>query len=262
MTPGTLSEYVPRSWFHPKGIYKVVADLMPRLPDVSGCLFLTFTIDPLNFSGPESAFEHSRALLRKLFYKLRRGVEWEDKRFKIDSPYCVKVEFHENGWPHFHVIFLTKHFLPGPLLNELWGLGRTNVKRISNKKFHYLLKYVAKGGDVPEWVLARPRIRIFQTSRGFYAVPRESSPNKQNPKEPVKKRQNKATIGERLENWRRVARFQYGASRCRSVYLRVPFSEMLGEIALPVARDGRYLGLGQIRITSGEEFFQLEQYIL
>src|ERR1022692_1203346 len=138
-----------------------------RLPDVSGMLFLTFTLDPKNFADEEAAFEESRAWLRKVFYQLRHGVEFEGKTFVIDAPFCIKVEFHESGWVHFHAIFLTRRFLPKALLFDLWGLGWVKVQRISNKDFHYILKYVTKPGDLPTWVLKRKRLRVFQTTKGF-----------------------------------------------------------------------------------------------
>lgn len=119
----TIKEYVPASWFHPLGIYKVLARLWDRLPDVGGKLFLTLTLDPKLFGSEESAFEYSRQRLRKVFFKLRHGVEHEGKTYTIDAPYCVKVEFHESGWVHYHVIFLTRRYLPKELLAELWGYG-------------------------------------------------------------------------------------------------------------------------------------------
>jgi hypothetical protein len=76
---GILSEYVPPSWFHPKGIFKVVSRLWDRLPDIEGSLFLTFTLDPSNFEGPADGFHVARKRIRKLFYKLRKGVTWEGK---------------------------------------------------------------------------------------------------------------------------------------------------------------------------------------
>jgi hypothetical protein len=141
-----LREYIPASWFHPIGIKKVLRRLEPLLPDVHGKLFLTFTLARETCCGdPEAAFEHARARLRKVFFKLRHGVEWNGKTYNIDAPYCVKVEFHEDGWAHFHVVFLTSRYLPGTLLNELWGLGRCNVQRIKAQgEFRYLLKYVCK----------------------------------------------------------------------------------------------------------------------
>lgn len=55
----TIKEYVPASWFHPVGVFKVLARIWDRLPDVSGTLFLTFTLDPKNYANEETAFEHS-----------------------------------------------------------------------------------------------------------------------------------------------------------------------------------------------------------
>lgn len=264
MIPGVLYEYIPKSWFHPKGIYKVVADILPRLPDVSGSLFLTFTVNPLLFSCPESAFDYSRGQLRKLFFELRNGVEWEGKTYKMDAPYCVKVEFHRSGWAHFHVIFLTKRFLPGGLLNELWGIGRTNVKRITNEDFHYLLKYVCKSGDIPEWVLRRKRIRIFQTSRGFYAVPRKKYAKKEEEVEEDgegEEQEPEKTIGERIESWAHKATFKDEADHFRQVLLKIPFREMLGEIVLVLARLGLYLGRGKIQLNKPEHVACLTTYI-
>ena len=173
---GVLREFNPVSWFHPRGIYRVLGRLNSRLPDVGGKLFLTFTFNPLLYADPLTAFEHGRDRLRRIFFRLRRGVTWDGKRYVINSPYAVKVEFHRNGWAHFHVVFLTRSYLPGGLLNELWGLGRTNVRRINNHKFRYLLKYVTKGGGLPEWVLGRSRLRIFQSSKGFLTAAASKPP--------------------------------------------------------------------------------------
>ena len=140
----TIKEFIPASWFHPVGIFKVLARFWDRLPDVSGKLFLTFTLDPKNYADEETAFEDSRQWLRKVFYQLRQGIEHEGKVYVIDAPYCIKVEFHESGWVHYHVIFLTHRFLPKELLAALWDRGWVKVQRITNQDFHYLLKYVTK----------------------------------------------------------------------------------------------------------------------
>ena len=115
------SGYVPESWFHPIGIHKVVRKIEERLPKISGNLFITLTLDPALFAGPEAGFNRARDRIRRLFHKLRKGVNWEGKRIQLKAAYCVKLEFHESGWPHFHILFLTRRFLPGPLLNHLWG---------------------------------------------------------------------------------------------------------------------------------------------
>src|SRR5476649_1622497 len=87
----TIKEFIPASWFHPVGIFKVLARFWDRLPDVGGKLFLTFTLDPKNYASEEIAFEDSRQWLRKIFFKLRRGVDHEGKTYVIDAPYCIKV---------------------------------------------------------------------------------------------------------------------------------------------------------------------------
>lgn len=259
---GELRPFIPPSWFHEKGIHKVLKKLEPRLPDVSGKLFLTFTTDPKLFKDAESAFECSRDKLRKLFYRLRKGVEWEGKRYRIDAPYCVKVEFHENGWAHYHVIFLTRRFLPGPLLNHLWDYGRTNVARISQDEFRYLLKYVTKAASLPDWVLNRGRLRVFQSSRGFLK-PIETKPK---PTEQVKlvdvpKRKQTSTLGERLEKWQHKGLLRIGESYSALQFKR-PFSEVVGDEILFAAEQGRYLGNLTIQFTNLQQIEPLSDQIL
>ena len=82
---------MPASWFHPVGIYKVLARLWDRLPDVSGKLFLTFTLDPKNYANEETAFEDSREWLRKVFFQLRHGVKHEGKTYTINT-YADSIE--------------------------------------------------------------------------------------------------------------------------------------------------------------------------
>ncbi|WOO42363.1 rolling circle replication-associated protein [Rubellicoccus peritrichatus] len=245
----TLGPFYPESWFHPIGALKLKKKLMAKLPDVSGCLFLTFTVNPNEYANPESAYNISRQKLRKLFYSLRNGVNWNGKHFKLNSPYFVKTEFHKNGFAHFHVVFLTKRFLPGILLNQLWKLGRTNVKRISNKDFHYLLKYVVKNNDLPEWVKNRNRIRIIQSSHGFYSKLAEIAKRNLIPKVFPRKRRKKNTIGERIEIWRHKAVFRKG-KRAWTVNLSKPFFEILSEVILPLAHADQYLGEWTIQILN------------
>ncbi len=254
-----LRPYIPTSWFHEKGIYKVLARLEPRLPDVSGKLFLTFTTDPKLFKDAESAFEHGRDRLRKIFYRLRKGVEWEGKRYRIDAPYCVKVEFHENGWAHYHVIFLTRRFLPGPLLNHLWDFGRTNVARISQDEFRYLLKYVTKSGNLPDWILKRGRLRVFQSSKGFLKpVEPKPTPPELSDLVDVPKRRQTSTLGERLERWRCKGLMRLGEAYSVITFNR-SFTEVMGSEILHAAQDGRYLGNLTVQFTELQQIDQFSQ---
>jgi hypothetical protein len=257
---GLLCAYTPISWHHEKGIIKVVRRLLPRLPDVSGMLFKTYTLDHNLFSGPASAFEIARKKIRKLYARLRKGILWKGKHYKIDARYCVKVEFHadEDGWPHFHIIQLTRRFIPGDLLNHLWGLGRVNVERINNDEFRYLLKYTTKGIGYPAWVLSRNRIRIFQSSRGFLK-PREARKKTEAEKALPKPKRKRAsdTIGARIDRWARTALLN--ENDCyRTLMLLRPFQQLFDELVHSIAEDDRYLGLGLIKLNHIRELLPWE----
>jgi hypothetical protein len=250
---GILKPYTPTSWFHPVGVHKVLNRFRDRLPDVGGSLFLTLTVDPKLFADAASAYDRTRDDLRRLFFKLRRGVEHEGKLWVIDAPYCVKTEFHENGWAHYHVVFLTRRFLAAELLAKLWGNGRVNVQRIKADQFSYLLKYVTKAGDLPDWVKSRKRIRVFQTSRGFLS-PADQSKTKRRAALPAKPHRARAsyTIEERHARWERMAVLVHG-THIRQVLFTEPFRELFGRVVLPIARVGRYRGNGEITIKPTEE---------
>lgn len=245
----TIKEFVPASWFHPVGIYQVLARIWDRLPDVGGKLFLTFTLDPKFYANEEAAFEDSRNWLRKVFFQLRHGVEHEGKIYTINAPYCVKVEFHESGWVHYHAIFLTRRFLPKELLAELWGLGWVTVQRITNEDFHYLLKYVTKPDDLPEWVKNRKRLRVFQTTKGFL---KPSSKPKRSPKNDLDARSPKEhrasyTMNERFWRWACMGVIRLNGM-ARTVRFRMPYREIFDHLVLSAALDGRYKGSGEIII--------------
>jgi len=249
----TIKEFIPASWFHRVGIYKVLGRILDRLPDVSGKLFLTFTLNPKLYANEESAFEDSRGRLRKLFFQLRHGVEYEGKIYTIDAPYCVKVEFHESGWVHYHVIFLTRRFLPKELLAELWGLGWVKVQRITNADFHYLLKYVTKPEDLPEWLKKRKRLRVFQTTKGFLKTPPQ---RKRAPKiefDPLRPKELRAsyTIEERFSRWACMGVIRLNGM-ARTMRFRVPYRDIFDHLVLSAALDGRYKGSGEIIIPRKE----------
>ena len=263
MSETVLKEYIPTSWFHPKGVYKVNQRLKSRLPNVNGCLFATLTLDRNhyieNWINPNEAFEESRYKIRKVFYKLRKGVNWEGKHFKIKAPYCVKVEFHDDdeGWPHFHIIWKTKRFVPCDLIEKLWGLGRINVKRITNSEFNYILKYVCKSGRIPNWVKRRSQIRIFQSSKGFL-----QSLDKKKPvsKTTTSSLQRTSNIRQRLNKWKSqglVIRYDnLGQTSFKQVLLKDEFRILLDRLVYSIAQDGRYLGDGKIKINKLGDYNQ------
>ena len=247
----TIKEFIPASWFHPVGIYKVLARFWGRLPDVSGKLFLTFTLDTKNYANEENAFADSRDWLRKLFFQLRHGVEHEGKVYVIAAPYCIKVEFHESGWVHYHAIFLTRRFLPKELLAELWDRGWVTVQRITTTDFHYLLKYLSKPDDSPEWVKKRKRLRVFQTTKGFLKPAAETKPAL--PKSvlaALKPKRHRAsyTIEERFWRWACMAVIRQNG-HALTVKFQMPYRDIFDHLVLAAALDGRYKGSGEIIIN-------------
>ena len=244
----TIKEFIPTSWFHPVGIFKVLARFWDRLPDVGGKLFLTFTLDPKNYTDEETAFEDSRDWLRKIFFQLRHGIKHEGKLYVIDAPYCIKVEFHESGWVHYHAIFLTRRFLPKELLAELWDRGWVTVQRITTQDFHYLLKYVTKPADLPVWVLKRKRLRVFQTTKGFLK-PLPPEPKTISLKEPIKRAS--YTMDERFWRWACMAVIRQNGN-ARTIRFRVPYREIFDQLILSAALAGRYTGSGEIIIDRKE----------
>lgn len=248
----TIKEFIPPSWFHPLGIFKVLARFWDRLPDVSGKLFLTLTLDPKSFADEETAFEESRDWMRKIFYQLRQGVEHEGKTYLIDAPYCVKVEFHESGWVHYHVIFLTRRFLPKELLAELWGLGWVKVQRISNSDFRYLLKYVTKLDELPAWVRKRRRLRVFQTTKGFLKpLPKKETVISLVDELKPKRKRASYTMDERFWRWACMAVIRQ-SGQARTVRFQIPYREIFDHLVLAAALDGRYKGSGEIIINRKE----------
>lgn len=195
-----------------------------------------------------------------MFFALRKGIPHLERTFRIDAPYLTKVEFHKSGFAHFHVIFKTRSYLPPKVINRLWGLGRVNVKRIRTRGLEYLLKYVTKGENLPDWVKDRKRIRITQPSRGFYlktAAPKNGAKEEQKTEDSKKGRSSESTIGERIARWRRTAVLRIDG-RYTTLILTRPFFEILAEIIYPIARSYRYLGNWVVRFDQISDLLDWE----
>lgn len=190
-----LCPHAPHSWWHELGRPKMVRRLEARgFPNLFGWLFVTLTIDPELFDGPADAFVRGRDRIRRAVARLRA-------RYGIKR-YFVKFELTEAGWPHWHLGLECRDHIDNEHLFEAWGLGFTSIKRVKKPRdFRYLFKYVTKdthGEGVPDWVLDFPRrIRVFQTSPGFFGEPSKaskSSAETEQEKEPV-------TLRDRWREW-------------------------------------------------------------
>ena len=78
--------------------------------------FVTCTINQDLFSGPEDALRwvQTGGVVSEFVRVLRRAGVLLDKR------YASFMEFQENGWPHWHLIF-DAQFVPFDLLCEAWA---------------------------------------------------------------------------------------------------------------------------------------------
>ena len=154
---------------------------------------------------------------------------------------------------HYHAIFLTRRFLPKELLAELWGLGWVKIQRITNKDFHYLLKYVTKPDDLPKWVKDRKRLRVFQTTKGFLkpsTEPKRSSGPDLDESKPKLVRAS-YTMEERFRRWECMGVIRLNGM-ARTMRFRMPYREIFDHLVLSAALDGRYKGSGEIIINRKE----------
>ena len=168
-----LCPYVPHSWWHDLGRSRMVKRLEAKgFPNMWGWLFVTVTINPDGYESPDAAYEAGSDRLRRMIHALREAGYGIKRWF-------WKLELHENEFPHWHLGLDCREFISNEEVSEAWGLGFTKTLRVQKERdFRYLFKYVTKAGDaVPDWVLDYGRrIRVFQTSRGFYAAQSPSRP--------------------------------------------------------------------------------------
>jgi hypothetical protein len=164
-------------------------------PQLWGWLFVTLTIDPERFATPEEAFDAGSDRIRRTVSALRASG-YEIRR------YFFKFELHASGWPHWHLGFDCQDYIANEQLEDAWSLGFTSIKRVKKSRdFRYLFKYVVKdNGEIPDWVLDYPkRIRVFQTSIGFFGQPQGQAACEPVTSEPKPKR----TLRDRFEGWSR-----------------------------------------------------------
>ena len=156
-------------------------------------------------------------------------------------------------------MFLTRRFLPHGLVNELWGLGWTDVRRIQSDEFQYILKYVTKAQDLPKWVLHKKRIRVFQSSRGFLLPIQPKPMDSPEPElKPRKRRAKETSIGDRLERWSEMGKFENERGIVQPVRFKCAFRKIFDHLILDIAQDGRYMGNGKIEIRETKEILLWE----
>lgn len=207
-----LRPYAPPSFWTTQGAWAKRRQLEKKgFPeDLRNWRFVTLTLDPKQYPDAQLGWMLGKRMLRQFVYLLKK--EYGVRRW------CWKLEFHEPDecgrvYPHWHLLFDYKARIDKDVIAKLWGKGRTQVKRIESDGFEYLFKYATKAIDcIPDWILNRTNVRLFQTSKGFFPAgsvakkPKEPSP-RQLSDDPAEDTQNynpnTETIGERLKRWSR-----------------------------------------------------------
>lgn len=238
----------PANFITPLGAWKKRKQIEKKgLPNFRNARFITLTVDhDMAEHNPEIAYNTGKRYLRQFMYELRilLGVTEEQ------CPHCWKLEFHANGWPHWHLIFLYRKKLPYELVDAAWRLGRTETQRISKNDFGYLFKYVTKGGaDLPGYILNRKSVRFWQTSKHFHprttempqASPRQAPPKvalETEKRDKKKYLRRESTLGERVSRWLRTVSIAVG-SRVAIVEL-ASVARLIRRAAFQIAEELEY----------------------
>lgn len=228
-----LAEHIPASWWHPQGRRKMVQRIEARgMPWLKDWLFVTLTVDPKLFESPRDAYDTAKDRVRRVIHELRaRG--YEIRR------YAAKLELQGNGFPHWHLLVDTRAFIADAEVREVWGYGICQVKRIKPQKWQYLFKYVVKEShDVPQWVLDYPRrIRVFQTSVGFYDKPAPQRAKKESAPDDCAQSREPETLAQKFLRWAHTA--QVRARRAIQCVGTVTLRRSFHEIILEHVASGR-----------------------
>ncbi|MBL4884185.1 MAG: hypothetical protein JKY95_06590 [Planctomycetaceae bacterium] len=164
----------------------------------------TFTIDPLLFDAPATAFEYVRK--KRSISELVRALKKEE--YLISKRYFYVLEWQKNTeMPHWHLLLETRH-LPFDFVCMIWNRNRPkemglpegdrpgfgsvrfsaprfqNNKHAANYATKYLIKHPKHG--YPDWVLdLKGRVPRYGTSRGFWQTTKKTrkTSNRFNPSE-------------------------------------------------------------------------------
>jgi hypothetical protein len=147
-TPGSEAihtrAYAAPNWLTASGVLRKRKLIEAKgLPSFNKWRFITLTIDRQKFpEGPLSAFVAGRDNMRRFMTRARTAELWD-----ISHKWCWKLEFQEDGWPHWHLLVgrttkMTEHELQE--VERLWGLGITNTEMVQDDDFRYSFKYAFK----------------------------------------------------------------------------------------------------------------------
>lgn len=220
-----LHAYASEGWWTAEGARLKVRRLQRAgLPDFTDWRFVTLTMATRSLS-PHAAYILGKSRLRRFLVRFRKAI---GRRFL----WCWKLEFHEDGYAHWHLLIEYTKRLPREILEDLenwWGLGRVNVRRVNGRDIRYVFKYVAKGPEeVPDWVARhKGRLRVFQASQGFYTRRKARTAKRREPKLCVVPVDLFTRLGWDLRKALLITTNHRGERRVRVVKLRMTFNALL-----------------------------------
>lgn len=135
--------YTPPNWLTAAGVARKRSLIEAKgLPNFHKWRFITVTLDRDLFADPLEGYLAGKERMRRFLKKCRDAGLWAKA-----AKWCWKLEFQEEGWPHWHLLVeRTAKFTEGELaeVGRLWGLGRANVEMVSTSDFLYSFKYAFK----------------------------------------------------------------------------------------------------------------------
>lgn len=151
-------------------------------------MMIPLTLDQKKFGSGEDAF---------LFVREKRAIgrfvrELKRKKIVHCSKYFASLEFHANGYPHWHILIDHSQELDNSLLHGLWFqvLGLEVLERVSHASVHTkrydvdiacqtaidISAYVTKRVAAPNWVLDfEGQVRKYTTSKNFFSRKRRQT---------------------------------------------------------------------------------------
>ena len=264
-----IGAYVPQSFWHKQGAYWASRKLLNRgIPDCKGAKFITFTV-----AGRDEAWGSAEQCYDELHKQPAYAIaELKRLGYRIHG-YIMKLELHEDGYPHWHAIVWNDGRIELEHLNKSWRFGYVNIKgAYTQEALIYTLKYSFKGSEPPEWVRERSRIQVCRKSQKFYDTMQAAGyevlpfPDvKKFQKAKKKSPRSFATIGERIESWRymsKVTQFIDGEKRHTVLKLKEQFASVFNEMLQFPSREWYGITNQKIEIRKEHDYTNLSKAII
>ncbi len=144
-----IQPYTAPNWVTDQGVARKLRLISKNgLPSLMYAKRLTFTVDRQLFDNELDAMQTMLCQFPKFIRNLKSLYKSE---FGRECPeYVMWIEFHSDGWPHFHMDWLRRGSLPlnwirfDGFLSRLWKLGNVHIKTINRHQDHYAFKYAFK----------------------------------------------------------------------------------------------------------------------